>query len=541
MRYLCVHCNEAFDYEGQGRARCPKCMRVHDIRPYDEVNVATPAARTRWAWIAPLVIFLFAAGGGAFWWVTAHRSAAGSTEAVSLEPLGRSALLGHLKRMKINAGELSDLLQASDEVERFAKAVASNKPSDAKKARALVETIRDRASKRAFVRWSLLDPRTTPPMVPARVLEAIGKDGTEMRLYPLEVVALAVAALRSVGVPAMIAEAYGFGGDRSPPDPSGRIGYFVLAVLGQKGTAPELLDPYGGRAVAPQAKDVEVLTDLQAVGAALSLRALALTARQEEPQKAIADSDAALVLWPRSATVRSARGAIVLSSGGVEQGYAEFQAAAQIRPDAPRHHNLAILMLMKGEVEQAQREVASALAEYRDYTEAHATLASLHIARSEFELARVELEEANRLEPGVPMLQAVWAQYYAGQGRTNEAIAHAENSVKASPRDPQMHLLLAQLYYQAVRYDDMRREARAALNLVPLSQKEEARRGIEQMLGSTALEEPSRPETEVTDSNARGQKMRKESTTTPGSPLHLLPETTKLRLRDSDLKLKLQP
>lgn len=541
MRYLCVHCNQAFDYEGQGRARCPKCMRVHDIRPYDEVPVATPAARTRWVWIAPLVILLFAASGGAFWWFTAHRSAAGSTEAVSLEPLDQSALLGHLKRLKVSAGELGDLLQASDEVERFAKTVTSDKSSAANKARALVETIRDRASKRAFVRWPLLDPRTTPPMVPTRVLEAIGKDGAELHLYPLEVVALAVAALRSVGVPAMVAEAYAFDGDRSPPDPSGRIGYFVLAVTSQKGAAPELLDPYGGRAVPPQAKDVEVLTDLQAVGAALSLRALSFTARQEESQKAIADSDAALVLRPRSATVRSARGAIVLASGGVEQGYAEFQAAAQIRPDAPRHHNLAVLMLMKGEVEQAQREVASALAEYRDYTEAHATLASLHIARSEFELARAELEEANRLEPAIPMLEAIWAQYYAGQGRTNEAIAHAQNSVKARPQDPQMHLLLAQLYYQASRYDDMRREARAALHLVPVSRKEEARRAIEQVLGSTALEEPSKPEPEVTDRSDGDEKMRKESTAAPGTPLHLLPETTKLRLRDSDLKLKLQP
>jgi tetratricopeptide (TPR) repeat protein len=515
------------------------------------------------------VLLLFGAGGGAlWWWTTAHRSAAGSTEAVSLEPLDRNTLLGHLKRFKVNAGELGDLLQANEKVERLAKAATSNKPSAADKARALVETIRDRASKRAFVRWPLLDPRTTAPMVPARVLEAIGKDGAELRLYPLEVVALAVAALRSVGVPAMVAEAYAFAGDRSPPDPSGRIGYYVLAVLSQTGAAPQMLDPYGGRELPPQAKDVEVLTDLQAIGAALSLRALSRTANQEESQKAIVDSDAALVLLPRSATVRSARGAIILSSGGVEQGYAEFQAAAQIRPDAPRRHNLAILMLMKGELEQAQREVASALAEYRDYTEAHATLASLHIVRSEFELARAELEEANRLEPAVPMLQAVWAQYYAGQGRTTEAITHAESSVKARPRDPQTHLLLAQLYYQAARYDDMRREARAALNLVPLSRKEEARRAIEQMLGSTALEEPSKPETEVTDKSDReaaqnterlrlgtklrllndpdsvaegasDKKMRKESTTTPGAPLHLLPETTKLRLRESDSKLRL--
>jgi tetratricopeptide (TPR) repeat protein len=277
-----------------------------------------------------------------------------------------------------------------------------------------------------------------------------------------------------------------------------------------------------------------VLTDVQAVGAALNLRALAAAARRKESQQAIADSDAALRLLPRSPTVRCARGAILLASGGVEQGYAELLAAAQIRSDAPRRHNLAIVLLMKGDVEGAQREVGSALAEYRDYTEAHATLASLHIARSEFDLARAELEEATRLDPALPTLQAVWAQYYASQGKSAEAIAYGERGAKNRPDDPQARLLLAQLYYQAGRYDDMRREARAALALLPLEQKEEARRGIERLLGSTALQEPSTTD----EANTKAPS----GSNSDGLDLKLgQPGSNKLRLGDTGMKLKLNP
>jgi tetratricopeptide (TPR) repeat protein len=529
MRYLCVHCNESFDAQGEGRPRCPKCMRVHDIRPLQELVAARPAGRPRWLWIAPLVVTVAAGAGGGFWWHMAQRGAPADTDTVALEPLSQAACASHLKRLGVRAGELSGLLQPNDAVERFAKAATSGKQTATDKARALVQAIRERASQRAFVRWSLMEPRAQPPMVAPLVLDAIQNEGAEKHLYPLEIASLAAAALRSVGVAAMVAEAYAFSGERSPPDPSGRIGYFILAVYGGKGAAPDLFDPYGGRAQAPKTQDVEVMTDIQAIGAALSLRALSRTVRLEASQEAIADSDAALIVLPRSATARSARGAILLANGGIEQGEAEFKAAAQIRPDGPRRHNLSILSLMKGELEQAQREVSSALAEYRDYPEAHATLASLYIARSEFDLARAELEEAARLEPALPMLQPVWAQFYAAQGRSAEAIAYAERSVKTRPYDPQSHLLLAQLYHQAARYVDMRREARAALDLIPLSRKEEAKQGIERMLGSTALEEPSEPET------------KKENSLNLDGPLPLLPETTKLRLQDKNLRLKLNP
>jgi len=234
--------------------------------------------------------------------------------------------------------------------------------------------------------------------------------------------------------------------------------------------------------------------------------------------------------------VRSAHGAILLASGGVDQGYAEIQAAAQIRSDAPRRHNLAILMLMKGEIEAAQREVGAALAQYRDYAEAHVTLASLHITRSEFDLARTELEEATRLEPALPSLETVWAQFYAAQGNTREAIAHAERSTQLRAADPQAHILLAQLYYHAARYDDMKREARIALELIPSPQKDDFRREIRKLLGPTAFEDPERTEGNIADDTSRLPIQPPDSL-----KLELnQPGSSKYHLRDIDSKLHIK-
>src|SRR5690606_33093934 len=178
--------------------------------------------------------------------------------------------------------------------------------------------IRQRAEAGAFERWSFGVPRETPLAPPEQVVEWLGEDGAHHHFYPLELAALMTSALRALDVEAMVAEAIRFPGDRTPPDPSGQLGYFVVAVYeGDAGQGePTYFDPYGGRANAPE--ESRVLTDLQAIAAGLGTRALHLLSRESDPERAIEASTQALRLDRRSPALRAVRGAILIASGQVD-------------------------------------------------------------------------------------------------------------------------------------------------------------------------------------------------------------------------------
>jgi tetratricopeptide (TPR) repeat protein len=250
-----------------------------------------------------------------------------------------------------------------------------------------------------------------------------------------------------------------------------------------------------------------------------------------------------------------------------------MEAALQIRGDAPRRNNYAGLLLATGEVEKAASEIALALQEYPEYALAHATLASVHLARMEGDLARVALLEAERLDRGLPVLPMLWAHYHATQGDFESAVEKAREGVALRPDDAQSHFMLARICRQAGKYDEMRRSARAVLDLTAESKKSEMRQLITRMLGPTALEAPD-DEVEGGDDLAgsavpatpmpepgefklgKGLRLLEDGDTskspTPtlggdapgakkGSPLLLLGDQPKLQLRGSDSKLELKP
>ncbi|MBN1656227.1 MAG: tetratricopeptide repeat protein [Deltaproteobacteria bacterium] len=485
MKYRCIHCDEIFDFDGEGRPRCPKCMRVHDLQKYEEK--ARPS-KTKWRVGAALLFLVIVLSSLSYYWL--RRSAEEGTNEVPLEPLSENALARFLERSDAQVGELSRLFAASGEIERFAAKAAGDKTEIIDKTRAVVAAIRARAAKRAFVPWSLVDPREEPLMVAGDILKAVNQDGAANTLYPLEVAALTVAALRALGIDALLAEAFSFAGEHSPPDPSGRLGYFVVALHGDNQADYRLFDPYGGRTTMPRKGDFEILTDVQAVGLAVSLRALHKLAHENKPKAAVADSDTALRLASRSPTVRSARAVILVATGGVALGRAEMEAAAQIRADSPRNNNLAALLVAQGDLEQASRKVAAALEENKDFALAHTTLASIHFARGEPELGRAELVRTEKLDPNLPLLSMLWAHYYSATGQLDLAIEKTRQAVASRPNDRQARLLLASLLRQNGRYDEMRRIARALLGETPDSQKQEMKRVIERLLGPTALEPP---------------------------------------------------
>lgn len=501
MRYLCVNCDEKFELDPSAEARCPKCMRVHGLRPLEAASQAPAApARRRKALVLPVLALLGLLGAGAF--LLWKRERIPDPVTLASTPLEPRILQRELERASVKAGALLHLLEPDAAVASFASRAVAGQKSPEDKARAVVKALQARAASQAFVSWSLADPRLGLPMTASQTLAALANDHAHKQLYPLELAALAVAALRAVDVPAMLAEVYAWPGARSPLDPSGRFGYFGVA-LPRAGGKARVFDAYGGRPEQESCGECALLSDLQAIGAGLALMASQRLAQNEDPAAALRDADAAVKLLSSSASARSARGAVLLANGASDLGQGELEAAAQIRPDSARRNNLAMLYMALGDGERAAREVAQVLERDPEFALGHVTLAEIHLARGERELARAELEKTAALDPGLPSLPLTWAQFYASVGENEPAIEQGRRALQARPTDLQAHLVLARIYRQASRYDEMRSEARAVLSLAPQALAARTRELIERLLGPTALE--AAPEAGTSNAPAAGQ------------------------------------
>jgi hypothetical protein len=523
MRYECVHCDERFETEDT--PRCPKCLRKHGLRKLDAGGASEAKAARRWA---PLVIGVLVLAGVGY--VTfLQRSELG------LGPAPMEAAEREAQAAGAPPAELARMLAADAKVEAFARAAGGGASTPVDKAKAIAKAIAGHAARGAFIPWSRADVRDgAGPLPAAEVLAKLQKSGGRARLYPIELAVLGVTVLRVLDVSAHVVEVFAFPGERAPLDPSGRIGYFAVAVTGSPGTAPTIVDVYGGREAAPKPGDYTVLEDAQLLGAALSLRALHKLVNDSDTATALTDADVAIKLAPSSPTVRGVRGAVLLASGGTGEGERELEAAAQLRADSPRRNNVAMLALAKGDADRAAKETALALAEAPDYAAGHLTLASVHMSRGETDMARAELEHAERIDATLPALSIAWAEWYAGRGDLAMATQRAESAVRARPKSPETRLVLARIYRAASRFDDMRAQARAIFEAMPAGAKERTRSLLLNVLGPTALEAPTTP----TDATAPTTAGGSPSLSTP-TDLQLGAGEPKLRLGAGSGKLKL--
>lgn len=492
MRYLCVHCEHRWDAEGEeAPTRCPACMRATGVKKLNEAaDTPTPAAARKkpGVWLAG-ALFAVALGVGAY---VGLRSG-DAPEAVSSDaPSSRAALAAALAAEDVDAGTLLDLLQADAAIEAFAKQAAGNASGDRERAEAVVQAIRGRASALAFVPWSLSEPRPTPVATAGETLKKLQKDGGRAELYPLEVAALAVAALRSLDVPAMVAELIEVPGEKAPLEGSGYIGYYVVALP----KAGAVYDPYGGRKLAETAKHA-VLSDVQVMGAALALRAIHEVAYAGDPRSALTSTSDALRLASSLPSVRTARGVVVLNGRMVEQGLQEFTAASQLRPDAVRLHNLASAKLMTGDLESAEADLTRALERAPEFAGAQASLAALHMLRGDPDAARAAFEKAEQLAPDLSLVQWGMAEFALRTGEREQALARAQRALAARPSfDAKVRY--GALLRQLGRFDDMRKTAHELMALSPEYRKADVRELIETVLGPTALD-PIEPDPSADD------------------------------------------
>ncbi len=538
MRYLCVHCDHRFEAEGDTPKRCPSCMRAKGIEPVREEAKPATAARAgrgkHLVWLGLLGAAVFA--GGFFAW---PRDTA-DNHAVRSGALSHDALKAALAREQVNAGGLERLLLADDAIEKFAEKAASGKGSPREKAEAVVAALRARANAGAFVPWSLGEPSATPVMTASETLRALQKSNARATLYPLELAALAVSALRTLDLPVSIAELTDVKGRKAPLDASGYLGYFVVALFPEQVDvgAPTLFDPYGGLSLATGAQ-AKPIADTAAVGAALALRALHENTYLADPKRALESTSHALRLAGTLPSVRTVRGVVVLTEKMIEQGLQEFQAARELRPDAPRLHNVASVMMVTGEVEKAQSVLSAALEKAPEFASARATLATLHLMQGQLEQAELELNNAERLAPDLSLVQWARADLLLRQGQRDEALARARKAYEARPSFD-AGLRFAALLRQAAKYEEMRKLAAQLVERTPSYRRDDIRAVLTSLLGPTALEsEPGPVDTSADDLSDLGSSDLKLDLPDPSVGAAAKQEGSQLRLGQPDRKLRL--
>lgn len=484
MTHRCSHCDLSFEHEPKKSdvVRCPKCLRTQGLEKLGADKSADQQRSSARSSVEPgkpedtsgwrpnnLVIGVFiAAAAAGVWFYFSGPNVEDLPAQVPMRALQAEEVSEYLRRESVEAN-----------VAQFLEAPASF-ASDAS-ANAVQSYVAERGKAGAFVSWARVRATGEDVRTPEQVSQVLAKTD-KARLYPLEVAWATVVWLRDQGQTAMLAEIIAREAERAPPDPSGRLGYYGVAL----GTAEDsdVVDVFGNGKV----KASRLLNDVQAVAA---LRALqAMTAFEKgDAQKASRLAQDALDLDGKSPVVRSAY-AETLLSGVAQDAIKEIEHAHSLRPDAPRRLARAKVALAQGQLDEADKVVASLVSEFPDYASAHAMLSVVHLARHELDEAEAKLKKTAALAPDFPELDLFRAELSAARGDLGGAANYARKAIEDPHVRWQTRLRAAMLLRAAGDYDEMRRQAHAIMASVPEAQRMIIRAQIEQLLGPTALENP---------------------------------------------------
>jgi Flp pilus assembly protein TadD len=485
MRYQCVSCDVRFDVDGE-RPRCPRCRKTTGL---ELVPTAAPGRSLR----TPILLGLAALviGGGYVWWSSRAPEAVPSK--VPLSPLEDDELRQFARDRGVTAKKPPAPFETSEELRRFAERAAKGKSGAAALA-AIANELGARRRRGDFSPFEGVEPRDTEVRTAARTFAGIAakrrpRRGAEDRPYSLELAAVLAAAGRAVDVPAMLVEVTEVPDERAPLDPSGYRGHFgVVLQPGSRrpGKALDVFDPHRGTRARLAADTLVVLDDVAVLGHFLNHQALYKLGQASDPAAALERVELGLELAPRAPAILGTRGAILLASGGVDEGTRELERAFQLRKDAVRRHNLGAAYLVAGDNDRASREIGAAIAQAPDFASARASLAALHIARGELEDAERELRTAEQLDSELSTVPMLWANLHVARHEPDAAVARAQQAVHRRPGDDRTRLLLASLYHEIGRITDMTHELRLVLRRT--RQPEQMRELVRANFGPAALE-----------------------------------------------------
>jgi hypothetical protein len=433
-----------------------------------------------------IVVVLLAVGALATWQL--RDPSAHPPGQVPLLPLHAAAIRNDLLTLvNLDPGGLVQLLEHDAAVHAFAERASAGKTTADARAQALVAALADRRKQRAFVEWSRVEPRIGAPLTAVETLRALEPNGAERQLYPLELAALGVAALRSLDIPALVAEVYAYDKEPRPLDPSGRFGYFGVFIPDGAGQG-RVYDAYGGRTHAPVATDVAVLNDAQAVGGALALRAMDALRNDLDIAAADRDSSAALKLLPTSPSAHAVRAATLLTVGNPagkdgQAGKQELLEAQKLRDGAAQRNNLALNALTRQDARGAIKELGDTLTQLPEYALAHVTRATALLILFDYPGARAELELAAKYDPELAFVPQIKAQLLAAEGKSDEAVVEARRAVALNPQDAGSLFILARIEHRLELHADARKHALQIVERTPAAAREDRKGQVRALLG----------------------------------------------------------
>ncbi len=494
MKYRCIPCDHQFEVQANAKPRCPRCLKIHDLEPITAAPESSgPKGRK---WIIPLAVV--AAVGG----LLALRALTTPDQVVT-------------PQVKVEGDELEQILTGTglsksetvvphavtDRVKTFATEAAGDKKGiDA--LRALLNHIMVLRKEQRWTKEQQREPRRHKPLTADQLCAKLtGSDGADP--YPAlsyEVANLLYTAGLALGLEVKLAEIYQFDGEKRPADPEGKLGRYGVA-LGQgspEASAP-LFDPFSGRHEASAKATYTALDEPAAIAPYYALSALAELVTRNTAE-ALKLNKVATQLDPQNPYFRTGRGLIFAASGAPQEALAEFEKATKQRDNPVTRTNLAeVLILVDPTGKRAEASIQAALSAMPDYGRAHAVMAMIHVMRREFDQAEPALINADRLDPGSPIVAMFWAQYHATQGLAEEAIDKAQEAVRLSNESISTLMGLAGIYRATARFDEMR----ATLDQVIVkADSPHIAREIEQIFGyKTAAEDEDE---EADDATATG-------------------------------------
>ena len=171
----------------------------------------------------------------------------------------------------------------------------------------------------------------------------------------------------------------------------------------------------------------------------------------------------ALRIEPGYPQPRALLGSSLLATGRVQEAVKELEQAVKLLPREPLVRlSLARAYERLGDL-QAQVDQIRALRELAPKELEYAYL----LGRSYARLSAACYEKIARLHPASARYHQVAGETYFMQGQPERAVTALERAVKADPRLPGLHLLLAQIYMQQGKRTEARQEVERELAVMP--------------------------------------------------------------------------
>ena len=161
-------------------------------------------------------------------------------------------------------------------------------------------------------------------------------------------------------------------------------------------------------------------------------------------------------------------GVVLLQKGEADQAIARFQAALEIRPGyAEAHNNLGSTLLQQGRVADAITHCEQALELRPNYADARVNLGNALCRAGRVAEGIAQYQRALELRPDFVEAYDNLGNALLQLGRTDEAIAQFENALRVKPGDAEAHYDLGNALLQKGRAGEAIAEYQRALQLNP--------------------------------------------------------------------------